>query len=98
MELGSPAPLAMKTYRVVELHGDGISPELSRSVHAVAEATAGRGVEDADAEPAARFALEVDERALVEIDLRARGSGGDGCGGGCGGEQRAAGDVLCHTR
>ncbi len=27
----------MKTYRVVELHGDGISPELSRSVHTVAE-------------------------------------------------------------
>lgn len=26
----------MKTYRVVELHGDGISPELSRSVHTLA--------------------------------------------------------------
>ena len=28
----------MKTYRIVELLGDGISPELSRSVHAIAEA------------------------------------------------------------
>src|SRR5262245_26808322 len=28
----------MNTYRVVELLGDGISPELSRSVHAVAGA------------------------------------------------------------
>jgi isocitrate dehydrogenase (NAD+) len=28
----------MKTHRVVEFHGDGISPELSRSVHTVAEA------------------------------------------------------------
>ncbi|MBL8860797.1 MAG: isocitrate dehydrogenase [Planctomycetes bacterium] len=28
----------MQTYRVVELHGDGISPELSRSVHTVAAA------------------------------------------------------------
>lgn len=28
----------MKTHRVVELHGDGISPELSQSVHAVASA------------------------------------------------------------
>ncbi len=27
----------MNTHRVVELHGDGISPELSRSVHSVAE-------------------------------------------------------------
>jgi isocitrate dehydrogenase (NAD+) len=27
----------MQTYRVVELHGDGISPELSRSVHTVAQ-------------------------------------------------------------
>lgn len=27
----------MKTYRVVELHGDGISPELSKSVHSLAQ-------------------------------------------------------------
>jgi isocitrate dehydrogenase (NAD+) len=33
-----PAELSpMKTYPVVELHGDGISPELSHSVHSVAE-------------------------------------------------------------
>jgi len=32
----------MKTHRVVELHGDGISPELSKSVHSVAEALACR--------------------------------------------------------
>jgi hypothetical protein len=30
-------PRPMNTYRIVELCGDGISPELSRSVHAVAE-------------------------------------------------------------
>jgi isocitrate dehydrogenase (NAD+) len=34
----SPSNTPMKTYRVVELLGDGISTELSQSVHAVAEA------------------------------------------------------------
>lgn len=32
-----PNPILMNTYRVVELHGDGISPELSRSVHSLAQ-------------------------------------------------------------